>query len=280
MENATARRVLLLALLSLALPSCAFLSELLKDTFQQPAFNFKSVAITDVSLGGLTLDTLWQLDNPNSVGLSLAQVEYALFVEEKQVVAGSPPQGFQLAPNGSTELHFPAQVKFQDLAGVVETFLTKDKAHYRVSGAIGVQTPIGVLRFPLEKQGDFDVPKAPRVMLENPRLTNVSLAGATVEFPLILNNPNAFPLPVSGLTGTISVGGAVVGRIDLGEVGLVPGHGTRRVAIPLQVSFFGAGTALAAAVQGGPADVKVEAQLRSGTFSLPVRLDQAVNFVR
>ena len=265
---------------ALALPGCKLLSDFFRSAFKQPNFVFKTVALTDISLGGLTLDTIWQLDNPNAVGLSLASVDYALFIENKQVVAGKPQQGLQIAPNASSDLHFPANVRFQDLAGVVETFLTRDTATWRAEGSIGVQTPIGVLRFPIVKEGSFEVPKIPQVAFGNPRVTNLSLAGATVEFPLIVTNRNTFPLPVAGVTGTVMVAGQGVGTLSTGNLGALDGRGTRQVSLPLQVNFLSAANAAAAIARGGNAQVQFQAQVQSGGLALPIRVDQLVNFIR
>jgi LEA14-like dessication related protein len=262
------------------LTGCKYLEEFLKDAFQQPSFVFKNVALTNLSLAGLNLDTVWQLDNPNAVGLSLAQVDYALFIEGKQVVAGQPQQGLQIAARGSSDLHFPADIKFQDLVAVVETFLNKDTAHYRATGTIGVQTPIGLISLPLAKDGDFEVPKIPHVVFGNPKVSNLTLTGATIDFPLTVTNRNSFALPINGVTGALTVAGAHVGQLGTPDFGAVEGKGTRQVNLPVQVNFLSAAGALVTAVQTGQAPVKFDAQLHSGGLQLPVKVDQLLNFTR
>lgn len=274
------RAALTAAALAFVLSGCAALERFLRSAFKEPSFNFKNLNLTDISLGGLTLDTIWQLDNPNNVGISLASVDYALFIDNKQVLAGAPAQGLQIAANGSTDLHFPAGIKFQDLVGVVETFLTKDTAGWRAEGGLGVQTPIGVLRFPIAKQGDFEVPKIPAVAFGNPRVSNITVSGATIEFPLTVTNRNTYALPVNGLAGNISIAGSNVGTISTGNLGDMQGKGAKQVSIPLQVNFFSAAGAAVNAIRGGNANVQFNAQVQSGPTALPIRVDQLVNFVR
>jgi LEA14-like dessication related protein len=270
----------LLALAAVTTTGCATLLDLLRTTFREPALTFKSVNLTDISLAGLTLDTTWQLTNPNAVGLSLASVDYALFIDDKQVLAGAPAQGFQVAAQGSTDLHFPAGIKFADLAAVLETFLSKDTARWRAEGGLGVQTPIGLVRLPLSHQGDFEVPKLPLVQFQDPRVTNVSLSGATIEFPLIVTNRNTYALPVNGLSGTVSIGGSPVGTLSTGDLGAMSGKGARTVALPLSVNFFSAAGAVVNAVRGGNAQVRFDARLQSGGTNVPLNIDQAVKFIR
>ncbi|MBL8923248.1 MAG: LEA type 2 family protein [Myxococcaceae bacterium] len=275
------RRLLpLVAAVAVFSSGCAFLKQFLATAFQRPSFNFKNLGLTDISLGGLTLDTIWELRNPNNIGISLASVEYALAVEQKQVIAGAPPQGLQIAPNSASDLHFPANVRFQDLVAVVETFLNKDSASYQASGAIGVNTPIGVIRLPLATEGQFEVPKVPLVQFGNPRVTNVSFSGATVEFPLAVTNRNTYALPITGVSGALSLAGANIGTLSTGDLGNMEGRGVKNVSLPLTVNFLQAASAATVIARGGNAQVAFNAQVQSGGLGLPVNVNQLVNLLK
>lgn len=274
------RRISLLAVLTMCLfTSCALLRDLLATAFVSPTFTFKRVDLANLSLDSITLNTVWSLENPNNVGVKIAQVDYALFIEGKQVVAGAPPLGLEMAPHGATELVFPANVKFTDVVAVVATFLNKDTATYRAEGRIGFDTPVGIVSFPMSKDGNFDVPKMPAFALSNPRLTNVNLTGATVEFPVQVTNRNGFPLKLGQLKGRLFVGSQSVGQVsaDLGEL---TGKGTRTVNLPLNINFLSAGSAMASAAAGQPAQVRLDAQLNTGGVQLPVNVDQVLKFTR
>jgi LEA14-like dessication related protein len=274
------KRILVTALCVVGFSGCAFLQQFLKTAAKEPTFTFRNVALNEISLAGLNLDTIWDLGNPNPVSISLASVDYALFIEEKQVVAGSPPSGLQIAANGNSELHFPAAIKFADVAGVVATFLNKDLASWRAEGALGVQTPIGVIRLPIAKEGQFEVPKLPAIVFGNPRITNVTFSGATVEFPMTVTNKNTYALPIAGVTGNIAVAGSNIGTISTGNLGAMEGKGAKQVAIPLTINLVNAVGAAAAAVRGGSAPVTFNAQVQSGGQAVPIKIDQLVNFVR
>ncbi len=276
------KRPLVAAALVLALlgSSCAALLDLLRSSFKQPTLVYKSVALDDISLAGLTLDTVWRLENPNAVGISLASVDYALFIENKQVVAGAPKNGLTIPPNGGIDLHFPANFRFQDVAGVVETFLTKDTAAWRAEGKLGVQTPIGVLQLPIQTQGSFEVPKVPQVALGNPRVSNLSFNGATIDFPLTVTNRNSFPLPVGGLEGQFAIAGAPVGTVNTGDLGKLDGRGARQLSLPLNVNLFNAASAVQRAIAGGNQQVQFNAAFNVAGQRVPIRVDQVVNFLR
>lgn len=269
-----------LALLAVASGGCAYLSQFFKAAFQEPTFRFLRADVTDFSLGGLTLATRWELANPNGVGLSLASMDYALAIEDRPVLSGRPPQGLTIPARGTAELVFPATVRFQDIAPVVETFLTRDQAKYRASGSIGVQTPIGVVSFPLQYDGAFEVPKLPAVRMLNPKVSALTLTGATIEFPLEVTNRNTYPLPVSQVTGGVAIAGASVGSLSTGDLGALQGRGVRTVTLPLQLNFLQAGMAVANIVRGGTATVQFNAQVQSGGQQVPLPLSQALTFLR
>jgi len=274
------RLLLPLAAASLMFSGCALLSELLTEVFQKPGFRFKNVSLHNASLAGINLDTVWQLDNPNTVGLSLATIDYALFVDNKQLVAGKPAKGLQIPANGSTDLTFPAEIKFADIVPAIETLLTKDSALWRAEGVLGVQTPIGIISFPLSAENTFETPKLPAVQFADPKVTNISLQGATVSFPLSVTNRSSFPLDLGEVVGTVSIAGTPVGTLSTGTLGQMEGKGARQVSLPLTINFLSAGSAAVSAVKGGNANLKFDAQVKSGGVAVPLKLDQLVNFVR
>jgi LEA14-like dessication related protein len=257
---------------------CAALSQLLRSAFVEPTLEFKSASVGGFSLNDATINLAWELKNPNPVGIELATLQYALFVEDKQVVAGAPPAGLRIPAQGKTDLIFPANVKFQDIAPVLETFLNKDNARYRAQGTIGIDTPIGIVSLPLQKEGLFEIPKVPKVEFLPPRITNLTLFGATVEFPLTVTNRNTYALPIGNVGGFITVGGARVGNVSTGSLALTP-KGASEVRIPLSINFAQAGQA-ALAVQRGSATVAFDGSMQAGSASIPLKFQQNLTFQR
>ncbi|GMU07190.1 MULTISPECIES: LEA type 2 family protein [Corallococcus] len=275
------RAFLVLFALSLTtLSGCAALQSLLNGAFKKPTLKFKTARLSSASLSDATVDLVYELDNPNSLGLKLASVDYAFFVEGKQLVAGKPREGLNLKSNSKSQIVFPANVKFADIAPVVTTFLNKDVAAFKAQGSLGIQTPLGVLKFPLEKEGTFPVPKIPQVQFQAPRITHITISGATVEFPLAITNRNAFPLPVAGITGALKVAGANVGNLSTGNLGMLDGSGTKQVTLPLTINFASAASAAMALRSGGNAQVSLTGNLTSDAQSVPLNLSQLVNFTK
>jgi LEA14-like dessication related protein len=279
-ERLMRRIVLLVCGVAGILSGCAALSDVLRTAFAPPTLRFKSVELSNVTLDALALDTIWSLENPNAIGVSLASVEYRLSVEGQQVVAGAPARGLQVAPNASSDLHFPAELRFRDLAQLGQALWVKEFAHYRAEGSIGIETPIGVLSLPMSTEGEFEIPRVPKLELLPVRVTRIDLSGAAFEFPLIFTNRNSFVWPDARLTGTVTIAGVRVGTVALPSLGAIPGHGTKQVSIPLQVSFLSAAGAVVSAVRSGSAPVQMDVQLEAGGQRVPVQVDQLVQFLR
>lgn len=263
--------------LSLLASGCSFLSQLLRSAFVPPEVQFKGVTLGAVTLGDATLNLTWEVRNPNPVGVSLASLEYAFSVEGKQVVAGKPANGLRIPSQGTAELSFPATVRFQDIAPVLQTFLEKDYATYRAQGSVGLETPVGVVTLPLQYEGQFEVPKAPRVEFLPPRIQNVTLMSATVEFPLNVTSRNSYVLPVR-TSGGVEIAGARVGELAA-DLSQVQPRATQRISVPLTIYFAQAAQA-ALALRSGSATVGFNGTLQSGPASVPLQFQQTLTFQR
>ena len=176
--------------------------------------------------------------------------------------------------NKKSPLQFPAEVRFKDLASVITTFLQKDTAAYAASGNVGLQTPLGVLSFPLQHKGSFPVPKLPDVTFATPSITKMDLTGATLEIPLVVNNKNGFALPIDALAGALKISGASVGQLNAGSLSL-GAKAQKRVTLPIRVNFAQAAAA-AAAISKGKATFAFDGQLKSGAVAVPLDFSQSL----
>src|SRR5436305_10444959 len=99
-----------------AVCGCAWLRQMAASGFEKPSLAFKDASLSDVTLGGATVNLVFTVTNPNDAALSLAETDYKLSLEGKQVVAGKPAQGIRIPAKGSSDITLPASVKFADLS--------------------------------------------------------------------------------------------------------------------------------------------------------------------
>jgi len=269
----------LLFVLALGASACSWL-QMAEGQFKKPDVSYKSASLSDVSLSGATLNVVTGVNNPNPVGLALAEVDYRLSIDGHPVAAGKPPEGLEIPAHGDADVTLPASFKFSDLGQAVATVLSKGSAGYRAEGTLGLKTPIGVVRVPLSHEGTFTLPSMPGIALGTPRLTNVALDHATVELPVTLTGKGSLPVPLQALQAAVTIGGAHVGQVSAKDLGTLQPGDSRSVTLPLTVPFSGALGAAQAIMKGGTVPIALQGQLQSGPLPVPFALTTDAQFRR
>ena len=261
------------------LAGCAALQQLLAGAVEKPTLNFKDAHLEHVDLAGADLTLVYQVNNPNSVAIDVAQADYALQIEGKPLASGKPPNGFKIAAKGASDVGFPAHVQWADLVPAVEALFRQDSVKYKASGTVGLNTPVGLVSLPLEHEGTFAPPKMPEFSVQSPTISSIGLTGAQLTIPVRIGNKNGFPIPIAGLLGAVQIAGRPVGKVGLPAQGLVEAGKEAVVQLPLEINFITAGTAVAEALRSHTADVSIDGFLvTSQLVRLPIHIAQRVNF--
>ncbi|MBS2028620.1 MAG: LEA type 2 family protein [Deltaproteobacteria bacterium] len=246
--------------------------------FHAPELSFNRVDLQDISLTGITVNVHFNLKNDNPVGIRIAQLAYDFRVNNHPFLAGHPPNGLTINPDTISDLSFPAHVEFRDLAATIEEFLHQDTANYTASGNIGVQTPIGVLTFPLSHSGSFPVPKLPDIQIQQPTLNNITLSSAHLTVPIALHNKNGFSIPFGGLSTQVFIGGAPAIAPTIPNQSALAPNETRVVPLGVDVNFMQAGMAVANAIRNRQANVQLRGTANIGGLQVPINLNQNLVF--
>lgn len=260
------------------LASCSLFQSIAGSAFERPSLAFRDVKVHHIDFTGADVDVLFDVTNPNSRGLDLGAASYALDIEGHPVATGTPPKGLQVPGKGTATVTLPAHVIWNQLAPALEAVLAKKSLAYKASGSIGVNSPIGLIMLPLSHEGVIEPPHLPSISLQAPRIVSLHFTGARLALPLKLTNTNAFPLPLGALDGTVDIEGARVGRVALAQPPAVGPSSEQTIELPLDISFASAGLAVASALRSGAAHVKLDGTLRSLGASLPLHIDQNVQF--
>ncbi len=266
------RKTLLALVVPVLLTSCAGLQDLAKAAFQEPRLTFKSAAVDELDLEGATVGFTWEIENPNAVGVDLARAGWQVEVEGTRLAAGDLPSGLKIPANGKAPLTFPVRVRFRDVPGIVSVLGSgKSDLAYRLSGSLGLRTPIGVVDLPMSHSDRVRLPTMPRFALDGLRVRSVSLSAVSVDLRLRVQNPNAFPIPGGEIDYALALAGTSVARAQGASVRPVPGGGSAVVEIPVRVDVASAGRVAADLVRGG--DVQVELTGSATLAGLPLPLD-------
>ncbi len=266
------RKILVALLVPVLLAGCAGLQDLARAAFKEPRLAFKSAALDKLDLDGATLAFTWEIENPNALGLDLAHAGWQIEVEGTRIAAGDLPSGLSIPANGKAPFSFPVRVRFRDVPGIVSLLGGgKSDLGYRLSGSIGVRTPIGVVDLPMSHADRLKLPSLPRFSVDGLRVRSVSLSAVAVDVRLRVQNPNAFPLPQGQIDYALALGGTSVARAEGASVASVPGSGSAIVEIPVRIDVLSAGRAATDLARG--AEVQVELTGKADVAGLPLPLD-------
>jgi LEA14-like dessication related protein len=262
------------------LSGCALLRSAVSSAFEKPTIAFREAHVASMDFQGAELDLVFAVTNPNSMGLDLTRAAYALDVEGHRVVSGMPQNGLVIPGHATTNVVFPANIRWTEIAPAIQALFAQDAVHYKAAGSIGIDSPIGLIDLPVEHEGTFASPRMPQFDVGSPRIESLSLVGARLAVPLTISNPNDFPVPIAGILGDVELAGAKVGRVAMPERAPVPVGGKTTLMIPLDVSFLSAGAAAAQAIRTGVAEVKIDAMLNAAGATLPFKIAKTVELQR
>jgi LEA14-like dessication related protein len=265
-------RLALASLAVLALASCAEIAKVAKVAVQEPRITFRTASLDSLDLEGATIALEWSVENPNGFGLDLASLGYRLDLEGKRIVDGTLPGGLQIPANGAAPLKLPVHVRFADVPGFAALLSKKEDVGYRLSGTVGVRTPLGVLELPVSHDDRLPLPRLPAFALDGLSVRSTSFTEVAVEVKLRVKNPNRFPLPAPTLSYGVSIAGGPIASAETRGAAPVAGSSSSVVAIPVRISLLGAGRAAAAIVQGGPVDVALTGSASFGGIPVPLDL--------
>ena len=130
---------------------CSVLGSLAQGVgFSNPTVEVTGVQVLDVSLTGAELGIYFQANNPNPIGLTLATLEYEVFLNGNSLGSGENQRPVALPKRGASSFSVTYAFSAQELVSAGLSALTSSKHDVMIKANIGIDTPVGVLPFELE----------------------------------------------------------------------------------------------------------------------------------
>jgi LEA14-like dessication related protein len=123
----------------------------------KPQVQSVTVAVGSFDLRTITLRFDVELLNPGDGEMNVAGYEYELQIEGRPFTAGASGNGFALAPHGTARVSVPVALALADLQRTLATLKSRGEVPYRLAVTLLIDTPLGVFRFPLTKDGCVSV---------------------------------------------------------------------------------------------------------------------------
>jgi len=231
---------LLILFFTLSLISCAQLAKH-ADTVKPTA---KVTGVRLVNINFEQVDFIFNLavENKNPVSLKLAGLDYDLKIENHSLVSGTTAQAIKIKANSTSTVQLPITLKFDDLKKLPGKLWNKDKITYQLLSKFNINLPmIGNYAIPVEKKGEFPVPKIPDIQIRDVNVKNIGFTTAELVARIEINNPNDFDIGVSNFNYQLNINQKNWGQGKINNNINIPKKGKGIVEVPLKLNIFSVG---------------------------------------
>jgi LEA14-like dessication related protein len=123
----------------------------------KPAVQSVTVTVGAFDLRRINLRFDVELLNPGDGDMNVKGYDYELQIEGRPFASGASQEGFALAPRGTVRVPVPVALSLTDLQRMLAMLKHRGEVAYRLAVTLLIDTPLGVFRFPLAKDGCLSV---------------------------------------------------------------------------------------------------------------------------
>jgi len=105
-----------------------------------------------LSASSIDIDFNLEVDNPNSVGLRLDQLDFNLFINDSRVLDSVSRQDINIPANGLGNVELRTRIGYSNIRSLwseIVDIVRGQRARYELRGNAYYATPLGRLRFPV-----------------------------------------------------------------------------------------------------------------------------------
>ncbi len=105
-----------------------------------------------LSASSIDIDFNLEVENPNSVGLRLDQVDFNLLINDSPILDTISQQNLRIPANGRGNVALRTRIGYQNVRSLwteIVDVIRGQRARYEIRGNAYYQTPVGRLRFPV-----------------------------------------------------------------------------------------------------------------------------------
>jgi hypothetical protein len=226
-----------------------------------PKVTFNRLELVDLSFEHIDVDFVFDVENPNPVGIPLSRFNYALGFEDVEVLAGDDPNGVELRAEGTSEMALPVGFEFTGLYDLVEAVRGQDYIGFGLQGGFGFDTDIGPVDIAFDEEGSFPALRTPKFELGQLQIQSADLDRVDLGLDVAVDNDHGSALDFLNLDFDVKVAGVNVGAGLVERAGEVPGATTKTINIPFGIDYIDAIGAIAAAASGDPIKVDLDADV-------------------
>ena len=118
-----------------------------------PTVEFAGLNVNHVDFEQIETDFVFNVDNPNPVGFSVHDFDYALSFSDVEWATGDNPEGLTLNPGNDSEMSLPVDLVFVDLYDMIQASRGADSLPFGVRGNFGILLDESSIVLEGEEQG-------------------------------------------------------------------------------------------------------------------------------
>jgi LEA14-like dessication related protein len=219
---------------------------------QKPTVEITNAKISKLSFDDLDLLFDIQINNPNTVGISLAGFDYDLLINENSFISGNQSDQLQIDAQKSNTIQLPVTLKFLDIYNTFNDLKNNDQSKYQIKCGLNFDIPvIGKTRIPISKIGDIPLLKMPKFSFSSVKLKNIGITGANLILEAKFNNPNTFSMLIDQMSYTFQVNGKNWLTGNASQKLSTDNKAESIIEIPVSLDFLQMGSSLYQLISGG-----------------------------
>lgn len=245
-----------------------------------PKVTFKQLNLTDLDFEQISTDFVFEVQNPNPVGIPLERFNYNLAFEGIDFISGDAKDDLSLAAENTSEMALPVTLTFEGIYEMVEAIRGEDTLGFMLDGNFGFNSDIGPVDVFYEAEDEYPALRIPKVNLGKLRLQKFDISGVAMELDFDVDNDHASNLMLHNLDFDLNIAGIQVGGGQVSELGEVEGATTKTFALPINVDYASVIAAGADLLSGEKLSVKMDAKLDVDTpfgVVVPLTIDESGN---
>jgi LEA14-like dessication related protein len=247
-----------------------------------PKLQFENFELDGINFQQADTQFVFNIDNPNPIGLSVASFTYDLDLAGNGFLEGTNADGLALPATGSAQFKLPVTVVFADVIDLVQNIDVKNEVPFAIQGEFGFQTPLGILRIPYQEEGMLPVLQPPKITVKGIRVDTFQPLRnrATLAVDIGVTSTGGSELSLAGFDYDLTLGGESVATGLLHTFADVSGDAEQVVTLPIDLNLLGMGTSIVSAISSrGPLDVGLTGGLTVSTpfGPLPLTIDEQTN---
>ena len=124
-----------------------------------PHVSFDGLKVLSMGLGGIDLQLGLSIDNPNSFGFNLSEMDYSIDLAGSRVASGKTQKAFSVGSKEESTLTLPISLGFTELGSSLRSMLKSNSIEIAISSSTVLDSPLGSMKLPLEMTQEVDILK-------------------------------------------------------------------------------------------------------------------------